>query len=456
MNHEALPKEESKKLFEKIQEDLFAPLSNHYGLTAWLVGLFTVLITAGMAYFYQLRDGLGVTNMGDIVSWGLYISTFVFFVAVSLVGMLISAVMGLLNIKGITPVTRIAELIAIAFVMMAGNIIIFDMGRPDRLLNVFLHGRIQSPIVWDITVITTYITISLLLLIFPLIPDMAIMQNKIKNASKLQLKIYKILSFGYVGLPAQKKLIHKSIRMLSVLIIPVAFGIHTVTSWLFAMTPRVGWDSTIFGPYFVAGAFPAGVGAMAIAMYIFRNNYNLKDYITEKHFDFMGKLLVLTSVFYLYFNINEFLVPGYKMKAADGHHIEMLFAGKYAVMFWMTQIFGLFIPIIVLLFKKGRKPRSMLVMGFFVVIGAFFKRFIIVVPTMIHPHLPVQNVPYEFTVYFPNGFEWAIVMGAISIALLIITLLAKLVPIMPVWEIAEEKGVREEDIIEAYKSNSEN
>ena len=453
MNHEALPKEESKQLFEKIQTDLFAPLSKHYGFTAWIVVLATVLITAGMAYFIQLRDGLGVTAMRDIVSWGLYISTFVFFVAVSLVGMLISAVLGLLKIPGITPITRIAELIAIAFVMMAGAIIVFDMGRPDRLLNVFLYGRIQSPIVWDITVITTYIVISLLLLILPLIPDMAIMRNRFKDAPKWQVMIYKILSLGFAGLPEQKKIIYKSMRTLSILIIPVAFGIHTVTSWLFAMTLRVGWDSTIFGPYFVAGAFPAGVGAMAIALFVFRNSYNLKEYITEKHFDLVGKLLVLTSLLYLYFNLNEFLVPGYKMKTADGHHLEMLFVGKYALLFWFVQIFGLILPIVLLLFKKMRKPFPMLIIGVFVVIGAFLKRFIIVAPTLEHPFLPVQNVPEHFMVYWPNGFEWAITMGAISIALLILTILAKVIPIMPVWEIALEKGVREEELEEAYKNN---
>ena len=192
MNHEALPKEESKQLFEKIQKDLFAPLSNHKGLVLWLAILGLILIGAGVAYFIQLRDGLGATAMGDIISWGLYISTFVFFVAISLVGMLISATLGLLKIEGITPVTRIAELIAVAFVMMAGLIIVFDMGRPERLLNVFIHGRVQSPIVWDITVIMTYVTISLLLLLLPLIPDMAIMQNKIKNAPKWKMKKYQI------------------------------------------------------------------------------------------------------------------------------------------------------------------------------------------------------------------------------------------------------------------------
>ena len=231
-----------------------------------------------------------------------------------------------------------------------------------------------------------------------------------------------------------------------VLIVPVAFAIHTVTSWLFASTLRAGWDSTIFGPYFVAGAFPAGVGAMLIAMYVYRKSYKLKDYITEEHFDKMGKVLVMLSLLYLYFNINEYLVPAYKMKTADAHHIHTLLAGKHALMFWSVQIFGLILPIIVLLFKKGRKPLPSMIVGIFVVVGAFLKRFLIVVPTMEHAFLPMQNVPENFLSYTPTSIEVILTIAPIAGALLVITILSKLFPIIPIWETAIEKGVREEDL----------
>lgn len=217
-----------------------------------------------------------------------------------------------------------------------------------------------------------------------------------------------------------------------VLIVPVALGIHTVTSWLFASTARPGWDSTIFGPYFVTGAFVSGCAAVIIAMYFFMKNYKLEEYITENLFDKMGKLLVLVSLVYLYFNINEFLVPAYKMKKFDAIHLRELFTGAYALMFWSVQILGLVLPIILLLFKKARKPLPMLVIALFVLIGAWFKRYIIVVPTQLHPYMPIQNVPEYFKFYTPTVIETAITIGSFILVLMIITVLAKIFPIIPI------------------------
>ena len=444
----AIPKEESKNLFNKITDDLIRPLKNHKGLELWILFLALTVVVGVYAYYIQLRDGLQVTGMHDYVSWGLYLANFVFFVAVSLVGMLISSILGLLKIKWVMPIGRIAEMIALAFAMWAGLVIVIDMGRPDRLHHVFLYGRVQSPIVWDLTVVTTYVAISLLLLVLPLIPDVAILKKRMTDAPKWQQMIYNVLSLGWVGTPEQYKLLHRGIRILLVLIIPVAFAIHTVTSWLFASTLRPGWDSTIFGPYFITGAFVSGVAAMLLAMFFFRNNFKLKDYITEFHFDKMGKLLVLVSMVYLYFNINEFLVPAYKMKTMDGHHIRTLFTGDYAFMFWAVQIGGLILPIILLLIPKMRKPLPITFIAVAVLIGAWFKRFIIVVPTMLHPYLPIQNVPEAFHVYSPTGIEIVLTIFPIFGAIIIITILAKLFPVIPIWEYAEEEGVPREVINE--------
>jgi molybdopterin-containing oxidoreductase family membrane subunit len=434
---------DEKATFEKIREDLLRPVKTKYwGYNAWIIGLIVFIVIAGWAYTIQLRDGLGVTGMRDYVSWGLYIASFVFFVAVALVGMLISAVVGLIGQKWIVPVGRISEMIALAFVMMAGIVIVVDMGRPDRLLNVFLHFRFQSPIFWDVTVVTTYVAISTLLLFLPLLPDLGIMRNHLKgDVPKWKWTLYNILSLGWVGTPNQYKILHRTIRVLLVLIVPVAMSIHTVTSWLSALTLRAGWDSTIFGPYYVTGAFVAGSGAVLVAMYFIRRGFHLEEYITDYHFDKMGKLMVLVSLVYLYFNLNEFLVPGYKMKAADSHHLHTLFTGEYSTMFWLTQTFGLFLPIILGLFKKMRKPFPMMLIGASLVIGAWFKRVIIIIPTLIHAYLPIQNVPKEFHEYDPTGIEITITLGVIAVAVLIVSILAKLFPVIPIWEVAHEKGV---------------
>lgn len=424
---------------EKITADILRPMGITKGFLAWMTFLLVALGVCLYAYYLQLTKGLGVTGLRDYVSWGMYIANFVFFVASSLIGMLISAVLGLSGAKWITPLTRIAEIIAVAFAAVAGLVIIADMGRPERLPYVFIHGRFQSPILWDVTVVTTYVVISALLLYLPLIPDLAISNQRLSGGSKWLRVIHKTLSLGWKGDALQKSIIQKCVGILLVLIVPVALAIHTVTSWLFAATPRAGWNSTIIGPYFVTGAFVAGCASVIIAMYFFQRNYKLHDYITDEHFDKMGKLLVLVSLVYLYFNVNEFLVPGYKLEKAESKHLYELFAGRYAVMFWSVQMLGLIIPIVLLLFKQMRKAFPMLVIAIFVFVASWLKRYLIVVPTMEHPFLPVQYVPENFKVYSPTLIETAVTLGSFILVLIIVTVLSKFLPIIPIEETIHER-----------------
>ena len=425
---------------DKITADLLRPIRMNKSFILWMGVLGVSLVVCLYAYTLQLRDGLGVAGIRDYISWGMYISNFVFFVATSLIGMLISAVLGLSGVKWAAPLARIAEIIALAFAAVAGLVIVSDMGRPDRLLYVIIHGRIQSPIVWDITVVSVYVIVSALLLYIPLIPDLKICYDKLDKTPSFARNIYKLLSLDWNGSPEQVKIMKRSTRALSIFIIPVALAIHTVTSWLFANTSRAGWDSTIFGPYFVTGAFVCGCAAVIIAMYFYRVNYKLKDYITDMHFDNMGKLLVLVSLVYLYFNLNEYMVPGFKMKKYEAIHINELLSGAHAFLFWSTQLLGLVIPIILLLFKKMRKPFPMLIIGIFVLVGAWFKRYIIVVPTQEHPYLPIQNVPMNFKVYTPTLIEILITIAPFILVLLIITILSKVIPIISIHETVEERG----------------
>jgi Polysulphide reductase len=428
--------DQSKK--DKIISDLLRSVRLNKSFVIWIAFLGISLVICLYAYTLQLKNGLSVTGLGDYVSWGMYISNFVFFVATSLIGMLISAVLGLLGIRWASPLARIAEIIALAFAAVAGLVIVSDMGRPERLLYVFTHGRIQSPIVWDVTVVTVYVLISALFLYIPLLSDLKICYDKLDKLPPFRRNIYKILSLNWANTDEQRKIVKQSTRILSIAIIPVALAIHTVTSWLFANTSRSGWDSTIFGPYFVTGAFVSGCSAVIVAMYFYQKNYKLEDYITDLHFDKMGKLLVLVSLVYLYFNLNEYMVPGYKMKKFEARHIHDLFVGSHAILFWSVQLLGLVAPIIALLFPKMRKPFPMLIIGLFVLVGSWFKRYIIVIPTMEHPYLPIQNVPYYFKVYTPTLTEILISVAPIILVLIIVTVLSKVIPIIPVHETLEQ------------------
>ena len=430
------------KTLEQIREDLIRPLyHNTFWNQVWIRFLILIIVLGALAYGHQLIKGLGLTAMRDYSSWGMYISNFVFWVAVSLVGSLISAILKLLNQNWSNPLSRTSELIALGAITMAGASIVIDMGRPDRVLNIPMHGRIQSPIVWDFFVVNTYLAISVILLYLPLIPDIAILRDRMTDVPKWQQKVYKTLALGWQGTQEQWRLLKKSIKIMMVLILPVAFSIHTVTSWLFAVTLRTGWHSTIFGPYFVAGAFVAGSAAVIIAMFVFRKRQKLQDYLTDYHFDMMNKLLVLTLLVYLYFNINEYLVPGYTWERLDGQHLQELFLGHEAPLFWLTQIFGMILPILLLLIKPMRKPLPSLVISIFVLIGAWIKRFIIVIPTQFHPQFPIQNVPEHFTHYIPTYTEIAVSMATLAMALLIITLLVRIFPVVPIWEEAHDRGI---------------
>ncbi len=444
-----------KDRLEKVASVVLRPVRiNNKGFILWMGFLIVAFAACLFAYSIQLRKGLIVTGLRDYTSWGMYIANFVFFVATSLVGMLISCVLGLIGFKWVKPVARIAEIIAIAFAAVAGLVIISDMGRPDRLPYVFMFGRVQSPILWDVTVVTTYFALSLLLWFFPLIPDLAVAKNKLSGRPAFLAKAYEILSFKWVHHEEQYRILHIAVRILLILVVPTAFAIHTVTSWLFAFTPRAGWDSSIFGPYFISGAFVSGTSALLIAMYFFRKNYKFQDYLTDFHFEKLGRVLFLVSIVYLYFNLNEFLVPAYKMKKLDAIHLHELFMGKYALLFWSVQLGGLVIPIIILLIRKMRKPLPLFIISMFVFAASWLKRFIIVVPPQAHPFLPVQNVPAEWHIYSPTLIETAITMASLLLALIIITVLSKLFPVLPVCELAEDEAIADNELLSGIENNS--
>ena len=418
---------------EKITSDLLPQKFGRRGMI-WTGTLLFICAIGAFAYFQQLRKGLVVTHMGDYVSWGIYISNFVFFVAISLVGSLITAIFRLSGVPWRTPLTRISEMIAVSAITFAALIIIVDMGRPERLVYLFTHGRIQSPIMWDVIVISTYFCLSLFLLYITLLPDIRIMIDAREKLGNPFAKFYRWLGNFWKGTLAQEKIRDRSITIICIVIIPVAFCIHTVTSWLFATTYRPGWDSTNFGAYFVSGAFLVGAGAVVVAMYVFRRVYKLEHYITERHFNQMGKILVMLALLYLYFNVNEYLVPAFKMKKPEEEHLTMLFAGEFAPLFWFAIFIGMIIPIFIVIFPKGRKPNAMFVAGVMVVIGAWFKRYLIVTPTMLHPFLPRYDAPAKYSHYFPSWEEWAIAMGSLAGVLLIITIFARLFPIISIYK----------------------
>ncbi len=310
----------------------------------FVFGLLAVIAVGAYGYFTQLRIGLGVTGLNNQVSWGLYITNFVFFIGVSHAGTLISAILRVTGAEWRRPITRMAEAITVFALMVGAPMVLLDMGRPERLLSIFVNGRLQSPILWDVVSIMTYMTGSLLYLYLPMIPDLALLRDRLTNVSRLRRWLYRVLSAGWRGTERQHALLERGISAMAIVIIPVAISVHTVVSWIFGMTLRAGWHSTIFGPYFVVGAIFSGIAAIITAMAIFRWVYGLGEFLTVRHFRNLGYLLLTLDLIYLYFTISEYLTISYGAETKDITLVHALFYGQFAPAFWVMVVSGLVLP----------------------------------------------------------------------------------------------------------------
>lgn len=427
------------------QNLLRSMLETTWRFYVWVGFLLVVLAWGLYAYIQQLRDGLIVTGMRDQISWGLYITNFVFFIGISHAGTLISAILRVTDTKWRTPITRMAEAITVFALCIGAPMVMIDMGRPDRMLNLFRYGRIQSPIIWDVLGVSTYLTGCILYFYVPMIPDLALLAEQTQLTS-WRRRLYRSLSLGWIGTPHQKALLEKAISFMAIFIIPLAVSVHTVVSWIFAMTLRPGWNSSIFGPYFVVGAVYSGTAGVIFSMYVLRRVFHLEDYVEELHFQKLGLLLLAFSLIYLYFNINEYLTAGYKLEGSERLLMARLFAGDYAVLFWAAQSLCVFIPAALMIAVLGFKRYhhyiipGVVLSAALVIVGAWAKRYIIVVPTLRSPYLPSgQRLPWEWTHYHPTWVEWSITAAAVAGFTLIYTLMAKLFPIVSIWETREQR-----------------
>jgi len=420
-------------------------LINSISKTSWrfylITGILIVIVFWGVfAYIHQLQTGLVVTGMRDYVFWGVYITNFVFFIGISHAGTLISAILRVTGAEWRKPITRMAEAITVFALMVGAPMVLIDLGRLDRIVNIFLYGRLQSPLMWDVVCIMTYLTGSLLYLYIPMIPDIAELRDRLPNLTGWKKKFYTIFSLNWKGTEKQKQKLEKSISIMAILIIPIAVSVHTVVSWIFGMTFRPGWHSTIFGPYFVIGAIFSGTAGIITAMAIFRSAYHLEGYIKPLHFQKLGILLLSLDFMYIYFTFSEYLTVGYTAEKPDAGLLDILFSGNYSLTFWSMAVLGLFLPAIIIAHPKTRNIKGIVIASLLVNVGLWLKRYVIIIPTLSSPFLPIQGVPWEWAHYSPTWVEWSITAGAFAGFALLYTLFSKVFPIVSVWENREEES----------------
>jgi len=417
------------KALEQDEEILLKPIQeSHRNFYITVVLLSAVVAWSLVAYFYQLRNGLGVTGLNRPVYWGFYITNFVFFIGISHAGTLISAILRIAQAEWRRAITRSAEVITVMVILFGVASILMDLGRPDRILYIIKFGRFQSPLLWDVTSITIYLTGSTVYLYLPLIPDIALMRDKVKKRKWF----YSVLALGWRGTPKQWHRLEKAIAIMAILVIPVAVSVHTVVSYVFGMTVQPMWHSAIFGPYFVVGAIYSGIAALIVAMALIRWVYHLENYLKDVHFQNLGILLFVMTLLWTYFTFCEYLTTYYGAEPAHMQVFWSKFTGEYRHEFWGMVICCLVIPVIFLSNRKMRTMKGMIFASLAITVGMWLERFIIVVPTLANPRLP-----YERGIYHPSWVELSLLAGCFAAFILCYVLFTKFFPIVSIWEIKE-------------------
>ncbi|MBI5858224.1 MAG: polysulfide reductase NrfD [Sphingobacteriales bacterium] len=442
----------------KYQQELFnhqRPVIEKFGARTWKWTIFFLLWIGlgGYALYLQIAKGHTVTGMRDNVVWGLYIANFIFFIGISYAGAVISGILHILKVEWRKPIIRIAEMVTVISTIIGPVFILLCVGRLDRLHHLFLYPRLQSPITWDVFAIGTYFTGSVIFLYLALIKDFAIYRDAKLNIPKWQQKMYKILAIGYRGTKGQKRHIRISTNLLAIMIIPLAIIVHSVLSWIFGMTLRPGWHSTIFGPYFVLAAIYSGTGVLIMAMWVYRKMYKLGNYIQDKHFIYLGYIMMVLGAAYGYFTFSEYLTDWFGSEKWSNEVIDKIFnPAKYGWWFLFTNIAGILLPIFIVAFPKTRKPGWITIASFFMVIALWVKRYLIIVPTLESPLLPMQDTRTEYVKYSATWVEWALTFAGIATFFLFFTLLSKFVTIIPISEF----GGKEKPVVTTKDSAEEN
>jgi Ni/Fe-hydrogenase subunit HybB-like protein len=397
-----------------------------------------VLIALGIpglfAYGYQMFNGMGVAGISRPVFWGFYITNFVFWIGISHAGTLISAILRLVNATWRRAVTRCAEAITVFALAIGAQYPIIHLGRSWLFFWLMpypsergIWPNFRSPLLWDFFAITTYITGSVTFLLLPIIPDWAMVRDR---ATGLRKRIYTYLSLGWRGTPLEWHRLEMAMRIMAVVIIPVAVSVHTIVSWDFAMAPVPMWHSTVFGPYFVAGAIFSGIAALIIAMALIRRFLHLEDYLKPVHFENLGKLLLVFSLLWVYFIFSERLTVWYGNETSEMAAFWSIQRGKFAVLFWTMVSCNFLIPFPILAIKKLRTITGTVIASSTIVIGMWLERFLIVVPPLSQKYLP-----YNFGSYHPSVTEITIMIGTLMGMILLYVLFAKFVPMVSIWEL---------------------
>jgi Ni/Fe-hydrogenase subunit HybB-like protein len=404
----------------------------------WVIFFLLWILVGAYALYLQIAKGHVVTGMRDNVVWGLFIVNFIFFIGLSYAGAIIAGLLHLFKVPWGKPIVRLAQMMTMISVIVGPIFILLCVGRFDRLHHLFIYPRIQSPLTWDVIAVLTFFVGSALFLYMSLVKDFAVYRDAKLNVPKWRQKLYKFMAIGYRGTASQKRHLIISQNLLAIIMIPLSIIVSSILSWIFGMTLRPGWHSTIFGPYFVLGALYSGCGVLIVAMWVYRKMYKLENYFTNKHFTNLGYGMMVLAAAYGYFTFSEYFTDWFGSAKWDSEVINKLFnPAEYGWWSLFANFVGILIPIFIVAIPKTRKPGWITLAAFFMVIALWVKRYLIIVPTLETPALPMQDTRIEYIKYSATWPEWALTFAGIATFLLFFTIMSKFVTVVPVSGLEE-------------------
>ncbi|EKR73558.1 polysulfide reductase NrfD [Leptospira noguchii str. 2006001870] len=425
------------KSVRDVTEDILRPVESFPTSLWWKAFLLVLTITVvdlGIIG-YLTWEGLYILGINNPVAWGFFIVNFVFWIGIGHAGTLISAVLYLFRQEWRTGINRAAEAMTIFAVLTAASNLIIHIGRPWVGYWLFpypnergpLWVNFRSPLIWDTFAVSTYLTISLVFWYIGLIPDIAAVRDRSKGEFKR--KLYDVLSLGWVGSNKAWSHLEMVAMILAALSTPLVLSVHTIVSFDFAVSILPGWHTTIFPPYFVAGAIFSGFAMVVTLMVIAREVFNLKDYITMKHLENMNKVIMVTGLIVGLAYSTEFFMAWYSGNEYEGFTFVNRAFGPYGWAYFIMFSCNVFSPQVFWWKKLRTNIPVMFIISIIVNIGMWFERYVIVMTTH------ADFLPSSWDMYIPTVYDFMMLIGTFGIFFTLFLLFCRIMPVIAVAEV---------------------
>ncbi len=423
----------AREALPAIERDILAT-----GRTTWRywLGLSSaVALTAlgAWAFASLLRQGLGVAGLNSTVMWGSLITTFVFFIGVSHSGTLVSAILYFARSPLRASIGRSAEAMTVIAILTAGLYPVIHMGRSWLFFWLLpipnqrhLWANFRSPLVWDVFAVCSYVTISALFLYMGMLPDLSLLARRLGGWRRT---LYRALSLGFAGTEREWAIYETAYPIFAAVAIPLAVSVHSVVSWDFAMTATPGWHSTIFAPYFVAGAIFSGVAMAIVLLSALRRGFRLETYVRTEHFSMLAKLLVAMSLLMSLVYATELFMAFFRGTQVERDVFAWRLSGTYAPVFWAVVVCNCVVPLLCLSARVRHHLGALVAIAVVVLVGMWLERFMFVVTSLAHTF-----VPFNWHNYHPTLKELAICAGGFGWFVMLFLIFVKVFPSVSVSE----------------------